>query len=177
MLASYVLDATRSSHTIEEIALEHLGYKALTQEDICGTGQKAIALPHLPAAALLSFAGERADLAWQLAEKLRAALREDGLEPLFREMELPLVPVLADIERHGVRIDQPALASQSTRIDAELASRSAKIFELAGEEFNINSPKQLSVILFDKLQLADRRSGPARRRWRRRRWTSSKTSR
>jgi DNA polymerase-1 len=154
MLASYVLDATRSSHTIEEIALEHLGYKALTQEDICGTGQKAIALPHLPAAALLSFAGERADLAWQLAEKLRVRLSEDGLEPLFRELELPLVPVLADIERHGVRIDQPALASQSTRIDAELASRSAKIFDLAGESFNINSPKQLSVILFDKLQLA-----------------------
>jgi DNA polymerase-1 len=153
MLASYVLDATRSSHTIEEIALEHLGYKALTQDDICGTGQKAIALPHLPAAALLSFAGERADLAWQLAETLRARLREDGLEPLFRDLELPLVPVLADIERHGVRIDQPALASQSSRIDAELASRSAKIFELAGESFNINSPKQLSVILFDKLQL------------------------
>ena len=113
MLASYVLDATRSSHTIEEIALEHLGYKALTQEDICGTGQKAIALPHLPAAALLSFAGERADLAWQLAEKLRARLRDEGLEPLFRDLELPLVPVLADIERHGVRIDLPALASQS----------------------------------------------------------------
>src|SRR5687768_1364561 len=160
MLASYVLDATRSSHTIEEIALEYLGYKALTQDDICGTGQKAIALPHLPAAALLSFAGERADLAWQLAEKLRDRLRGDQLEALFRDLELPLVPVLADIERHGVRIDQPALASQSTRIDAELASRSAKIFELAGESFNINSPKQLSVILFDKLQLpAAKRTG------------------
>jgi DNA polymerase-1 len=154
MLASYVIDATRSSHTIEEIALEHLGYKALTQDDICGTGQKAIALPHLPAAALLSFAGERADLAWQLSEALRVRLREDGLEPLFRELELPLVPVLAAIERHGVRIDLPALAGQSARIDAELTSRSAKIFELAGESFNINSPKQLSVILFDKLQLA-----------------------
>ena len=153
MLARYVLYATRSRHTIEEIALEYLGYKALTRDDICGTGQKAIALPHLPAAALLSFAGERADLAWQLAATLRERLRTDGLEPLFRDMELPLVPVLADIERHGVRIDQPALASQSTRIDAELASRSARIFELAGESFNINSPKQLSVILFDKLQL------------------------
>jgi len=153
MLASYVLDATRSSHTIEEIALEHIGYKALTQEDICGTGQKAMALPHLPAAALLSFAGERADLAWQLADTLRIRLGEEKLEPLFRDLELPLVPVLADIERHGVRIDLPALAGQSTRIDAELASRSAKIFELAGESFNINSPKQLSVILFDKLQL------------------------
>jgi len=153
MLASYVLDATRSSHTIEEVGLEHLGYKALTQEDICGTSQKAIPLPHLPAAALLSYAGERADLAWQLAEKLGARLRADGLEPLFRDLELPLVPVLADIERHGVRIDLPALASQSQRIEADLAARSAKIFELAGEEFNINSPKQLSAILFDKLQL------------------------
>jgi DNA polymerase-1 len=153
MLATYVLDATRSSHTIEEIALEYLGYKALTQEDICGAGQKAIALPHLPAAALLSFAGERADLACQLSETLRPRLRDAGVETLFRELELPLVAVLADIERHGVRIDQPALASQSTRIEAELATRSARIFELAGESFNINSPKQLSVILFDKLQL------------------------
>ena len=160
MLASYVIDATRSSHTIEEVALEHLGYKALTQEDVCGTGQKAVALSHLPAGAVLNFAGERADLAWQLADKLAARLREDGLESLYRDMELPLVPVLADIERHGVRIDLPALASQSLRIETELAARSTRIFELAGEEFNINSPKQLSVILFDKLQLpAAKRTG------------------
>ena len=160
MLASYVIDATRSSHTLEEVALEHIGYKALTQDDVCGTGQKAVALPHLPAAAILNFAGERSDLAWQLAGKLSARLQADGLERLYRDMELPLVPVLASIERYGVRIDQPALASQSTRIDAELAIRSARIFELAGEEFNINSPKQLSVILFDKLQLpAAKRTG------------------
>ena len=153
MLASYVIDATRSGHTIEEVALEHLGYKALTQEAVCGTGQKTIALPDLPAAAILNFAGERADLAWQLADKLSARLREHGLERLYRDLELPLVPVLADVERHGIRIDLPALASQSQRIEAELASRSARIFELAGEEFNINSPKQLSAILFEKLQL------------------------
>ncbi len=153
MLASYVLDATRTSHTIEEIALEYLGYKALTQEDVCGTGQKAIDLPHLPAAALLSFAGERSDLAWQLEAKLDAKLREQGLERLLRDLELPLVRVLADIEQAGVRIDLPALASQSHRIEADLAAQSARIFELAGEEFNINSPKQLSVILFEKLKL------------------------
>jgi DNA polymerase-1 len=153
MLASYVLDATRTSHTIEEIALEYLGYKALTQDDVCGTGQKAIDLPHLPAAALLSFAGERSDLAWQLEGLLRAKLREQSLEGLFRDLELPLVPVLADIERWGVRIDLPALASQSQRIEADLSAQSRRIFELAGEEFNINSPKQLSAILFDKLAL------------------------
>jgi DNA polymerase-1 len=163
MLASYVLDATRSNHSIEEIALEHLSYKALTQDDICGTGQKAIALPNLPAAALLSFAGERSDLAWQLAEKLGPRLRNEGLEPLFRDLEMPLVTVLADVERYGVRIDLPALASQSQRIEADLAAGSARIFELAGEEFNINSPKQLSGILFDKLQLSSgKRTGKTR---------------
>jgi DNA polymerase-1 len=154
MLADYVLDPTRSSHTIEEAALEHLGYKALQQEDVCGSGQKAIALPQLPAEALLNFAGERADLAWQLSSVLSQKLTDAGLDTLFRELEMPLIPVLAGIESRGVRIDLPALASQSQHIDAELASRSEKIFELAGEEFNINSPKQLSVILFDKLQLA-----------------------
>jgi DNA polymerase-1 len=160
MLASYVLDATRSSHTIEEAALEYLGYKALTREDVCGHGQRAVDLPQLPARAILNFAGERADLAWQLADKLASRLREDGLESLFRDLELPLIPVLADIERHGVRIDQPALAGQSQRIEAELETRSARIFELAGEAFNINSPKQLSVILFDKLKLPSaRRTG------------------
>ena len=163
MLASYVLDATRTSHTIEEIALEYLGYKALTQEDVCGSGQKAIDLPHLPAAALLSFAGERADLAWQLEARLGAKLREQQLEPLFRDLELPLVRVLADIEQAGVRIDLPALASQSQRIEADLAAQSAQIFELAGEEFNINSPKQLSAILFEKLKLPTaRKTGKTR---------------
>jgi DNA polymerase-1 len=163
MLADYVLDATRSSHTLEEVALEHLGYKALTEQDVCGTGQKAVALPALPADAILKYAGERSDLPWQLAGKLSARLEATGLDTLFREMEMPLIPVLAAIERHGVRIDQPALASQSQRIEAELASRSAQIFELAGEEFNINSPKQLSVILFDKLQLPTaKRTGKTR---------------
>ena len=163
MLASYVADATRSSHTLEEVALEHLGYKALTQEDVCGTSQKAVTLPHLPAAALLNFAGERADLAWQLAQTLVGRLREEGLESLYRELEIPLIPVLADIESSGVRIDLPSLAGQSQRIEAELASLSARIFELAGEEFNINSPKQLSVILFEKLQLPTaKRTGKTR---------------
>ena len=163
MLASYVIDANRSNHAIEEIALEHLGYKAITQEDICGTGQKAIPLPHLPAAALLNFAGERADLALQLEGVLGARLRKEGLEPLFRDLELPLIPVLADIEQWGVRIDQVALASQSQKIEAELAALSTRIFALAGEEFNINSPKQLSVILFEKLQMPTaKRTGKTR---------------
>ena len=89
----------------------------------------------------------------QLASNLWPALVRDELDQVYLQLELPLVPVLVAIERAGVRIDAAALATQSQRIDRELASRSAQIFDFAGEAFNINSPQQLSKILFDKLQL------------------------
>jgi DNA polymerase-1 len=151
MLASYLLNATRSSHPLEELALEHGGYKALTEEDVCGRGVKAVSLRDLPAASLLDYAGERADLPLQLAGPLRALLRSESLESLYRDLELPLVPVLVDIERAGVRIDETALASQAQKIDIELARLAGRIYEMAGEEFNINSPKKLSEVLFDRL--------------------------
>ena len=153
MLASYLLDATRSGHPLETAALEYLGYKALLEEDVCGKGAKAVALVDTPPEALLTFAAERADLSLQLAQTLWPMLVRDGLDGVYRELEQPLVPVLVAIERAGVRVDGPALAGQSQRIDRELATRSAQIFEIAGEAFNINSPQQLSKILFDKLQL------------------------
>ena len=153
MLASYLLDATRPGHPLEETSLEHLGYKALTEEDVCGRGVKAMAMSRLTPEALLNYAGERADLARQLANRLAPLLVTDGLEPVYRELEMPLVPVLADVERAGIRIDGPALAAQSQHIEQELARISARIYELAGEVFNINSPKQLGEILFERLQL------------------------
>ena len=153
MLASYLLDATRSAHPLEDLAIEHAGYKALREEDLCGRGAKAIPFADIPADTALDYAGERADLALQLSSTLRELLRREELEAVYRDLELPLIPVLAAIERAGIRVDGPALLAQSHHVDKELASRSAQIFELAGEEFNINSPKQLSEILFDKLQL------------------------
>jgi DNA polymerase-1 len=163
MLASYLLDATRPGHPLEETSLEHLGYKALTEEDVCGRGAKASPLSRLAPGAVLNFAGERADLARQLANRLAPLIVTDGLEPVYRDMEMPLVPVLAAIERAGVLLDGPALAAQSQHIEQELARYSAQIFELAGEEFNVNSPKQLGEILFDKLQLpALKRTGKTR---------------
>ncbi|CAN5892159.1 DNA polymerase I [soil metagenome] len=153
MLASYLLDATRSSHPLEELALEHAGYKALREEDVCGRGAKAITFASIPLPAALDYAGERADLALQLDGLLRALLVKEELSSLYEDMEMPLVPVLVDIERAGILIDGPALSAQARHIEQELAARSAQIFEMAGEEFNINSPPQLSRILFDKLQL------------------------
>jgi len=153
MLASYLLDATRPGHPLEESSLEHLGYKALTEEDVCGRGAKAMPLSRIPPEDALTFAGERADLARQLSNRLAPLLVTDQLDEVFRDLEMPLLPVLADIERAGIRIDGPALAAQSQHIEGELARGSARIFELAGQEFNVNSPKQLGEILFDKLQL------------------------
>ena len=101
----------------------------------------------------MTFAGERSDLALQLADALIAVIREAGLDDVYNRLERPLVPVLVDIERAGVRIDTAALAVQSQRIEKELTARNAQIFQLAGEQFNIGSPQQLSSILFDKLQL------------------------
>src|SRR5687767_14385404 len=153
MLASYVLDATRSGHPLEDTSLEHLGYKALTDEDVCGRGAKAVSFARLAPETLLTYAGERADLARQLSNRLAPLLVTDHLEPVYRELEMPLVPVLADIERAGIQLDALALAAQSRHLEQELAGYTARIFELAAEEFNINSPQQLGRILFEKLQL------------------------
>jgi DNA polymerase-1 len=163
MLVSYLLDATRSGHPLEATALEHLGYKALTDEDVCGRGVKAVPLASLAAAAVLNYAGERADLAWQLAEQLMPPLAAEELERVYRELERPLIPVLAAMERAGVRIDAKALAGQSQHIEQELAALNARIYELAGEAFNINSPPQLGRILFDKLQLPALKRNPKTR--------------
>ena len=153
MLASYLLDATRSSHPLEELALEHAGYKALSEEDVCGRGAKAVSFRAIAVDKALNYAGERADLALQLEPVLLNLLEQDGLAALYRDLELPLIPVLVEVERAGILVDGQRLAAQSTHVEQELARRSAQIFEMAGEEFNINSPQQLSRILFDKLQL------------------------
>ena len=151
MIASYLVDAT--ARGIEDLALEHVSYKALTEEDVCGRGAKAVSFADIPPEAALNYAGERADLVWQLAPILTEQLAKHDLTRLYVEVERPLIPVLVDVEQAGVRIDGVALAGQSRHIDQELARRQTQIFELAGESFNINSPKQLSAILFDKLKL------------------------
>jgi DNA polymerase I len=151
MIASYLLDATRSSHPLEDLAIEHASYKALREEDICGRGAKAVSFADVPLDRALDYAGERADLALQLADTLQTLVKKEGVQRVYDELEHPLIPVLVDIERAGVRIDAAALASQAARVDEEMSKLAARVFELAGEEFNINSPKKLSEILFDRL--------------------------
>src|SRR5207249_4880188 len=122
-------------------------------EDVCGRGAKSVSFAQIPVEAALDYAGERADLAWQLAPALRDLLAREDLETVYEQLEHPLIPVLVDIERAGVRIDGAALASQSQQIDQELNRLAARVFDMAGEEFNINSPKKLGEVLFDKMGL------------------------
>jgi DNA polymerase I len=153
MIGSYLLDASRAEHTLEDLALEHTSYKALAEEDVCGRGVKALSLGDMPVEATVDYAGERADLVGQLAPRFRELLAQEQLTSVYETIERPLIPVLVAIERAGVRIDGPALAAQSQKLEQELAQRSAQIHEMAGGEFNINSPKQLAEILFDTLKL------------------------
>ncbi|MBA3270016.1 MAG: DNA polymerase I [Acidobacteria bacterium] len=153
MLASYLIDATKSSQQLEPTVLEQLGYKALTEDEVCGKGVKARPFAHIPVEGVLDFVGERVDLALQLATRLEPMMAAHGLERVYRDLELPLVPILADLEKVGIRVDAPTLAAQATLVDKELHDRSTSVFAMAGEEFNINSPKQLAEILFDKLKL------------------------
>jgi DNA polymerase I len=153
MLASFLLDSSRAEHRLEDLALEHTSYKALSEEDVCGRGVKALSLADVPVDAALDYAGERADLVGQLAPRFRELLAQDQLIEVYDTIERPLIPVLVAMERAGVRIDGAALAAQSQKIEQDLSLRTVQIYEAAGGEFNINSPKQLAEILFDRLQL------------------------
>ena len=152
LIASYLLDAT-GRHEIGTLALDQIGYKAISREEIVGKGAKALSFADVPPDAVFEFAGEQSDLATQLADRFTSRLTEEGLDGLYRELELPLLPVLADLERTGVQIDIDALATQSAWMGSRLSDCQNEIYALAGEEFNINSPKQLAIILFNKLQL------------------------
>ena len=157
MIASYLLDSTRPAPTLETVALEHTGYQVVTAEAVRGKGAKAPDFDLIPPETALAHACEGADLPLQAAAPLTEALEREGLLALYRELEHPLIPVLDGIERAGVQVATAALAEQSRAMQARLDDLRSRIFALAGEAFNVNSPKQLSVILFEKLALPTRK--------------------
>ncbi len=163
MVASYLLDATRSSHSIDGLALERAGYRATTEEDVTGKGVKALSLEAVPASSLSVYAGERAEVPLALAPGLAADLEKEGLLGVYHDLERPLIPVLADVERAGVRIDTAALSALGGKMQGELDELCRAIFGHAGCEFNINSPKQLADVLFVKMDLQPtRKTGKTR---------------
>jgi len=153
MVASYVINPTRHQHNLTELALEYLGEQVTTYKDVAGSGKKQISFAEVEVGKARDYSGEDADIAYRLTKLLAPKLEELGFHALFYDLELPLVAVLARMERNGVRIDSQRLRDGSKEADIQLQELMRRIWAIAGVEFNINSPKQLGEILFDKLGL------------------------
>ncbi|HID49214.1 MAG TPA: DNA polymerase I, partial [Chromatiales bacterium] len=154
MLESYVLDSTGSRHDMNTLALKYLGHKTIHFEDIAGKGARQLDFNRIPIEQAAPYAAEDADITLRLHETLWPRLQEiPSLAKVFREIEMPLVPVLSRIERRGVLLDVKKLKRQSRRFEKRLRELEQQAWEEAGEEFNLGSPKQLQAILFDKLGL------------------------
>ncbi len=154
MLESYVLDSTASRHDMDTLALKHLSHKTITYEDIAGKGAKQLTFNEIEIDTATTYAAEDADITLRLHETLWPRLQETpSLEAVFRDIEMPLVPVLSRIERRGVLLDVAMLKQQSREFEKRLLELEQAAFKEAGEVFNLGSPKQLQAILFDKLGL------------------------
>ena len=161
MLESYVLNSTASRHNMDALAKFYLGRDTIHYEDIAGKGAKQKTFDLIEIEAASDYAAEDADITMQLHEVLGAQLREDEkLNSVYRDIEMPLVDVLLDVERNGVLIDCDMLRSQGKEIDQKLGKIELEIYQLAGEVFNLSSPKQIQAILFEKLELPVLRKTP-----------------
>lgn len=153
MVASYLTDPSRMRHNLGEVSLQYLQRKMIPISDLIGKGSKAITFDYAPIDAACDYACEDADVAWRLSEVFQESLHERQLESLHEDIELPLIGVLARIEMAGVAVDLDVFEGLRKEIGSRLEILQADIFELAGEPFKINSPKQLQVVLFETLGL------------------------
>ena len=153
MIASYVLDPGKREHDLDSLALQHFGVTMQTREDLCGRGRDVTAIEECELDRVTPYAAGRADLALRLRPVLSEEMERFELSTLCRDMELPLIEVLAEMESHGIRIDTEFFAAMAKRLSRELDLIQQDIWKLAGEEFNINSTPQLRTILFERLEL------------------------
>ncbi|RJX29772.1 MAG: DNA polymerase I [Desulfarculus sp.] len=151
MVASYLLNPGKTSHGLAAIAAEFLGRSIISYEE--AAGGKKLPFDQAPLDKATAYAAEDADVAWQAAEVLGPKLAEAKLQELFRDLEMPLVPVLARLEMNGVKLDVAALEGLSRELEGQLAQIEAACYKLAGHEFNLNSPQQLAQVLFEELGL------------------------
>jgi DNA polymerase-1 len=153
MLASYLLNPSKRAHNLDQIALDFLNHKNITFEEVAGKGKSALTFDRVTLDKASPYACEDADIALQAYRALRPQLEELGLMPLFEKVEMPLVPVLMEMEMTGVRLDREKLVELSKFLLHQLQRLEDEICGLAGERFNLQSSQQLGRILFEKLKL------------------------
>ncbi|MET0302148.1 MAG: DNA polymerase I, partial [Methyloceanibacter sp.] len=152
-LMSYALDAGRAEHLPAELAGSLMGYTCLTEKEVLGSGRNALAFDRVAVARAAEYAGEETDIGLRLWMILKPRLAAESVTTVYETLERPLAPVLAEMERAGVKVERATLAQLSGSFAQTIARLEDEIRELAGEDFNIGSPKQLGEILFDKMNL------------------------
>ncbi len=154
MLESYVLNSVASRHNMDDLALNYLGLSTVHFEDIAGKGAKQLTFNQIELGKAGHYAAEDADITFRLHQALWPRLQAEGrLASVYQDIEIPLVPILSDVERGGVLLDEEQLMLQSRELEKRLHELEQEAYGLAGEEFNLGSPKQLQQLFFEKLGL------------------------
>jgi len=153
MVLSYLIEPNWGKHNLNKLALAYLQVKTIHYEEVVGKGRNEVTINAVPVERVAPYACQDADLALQLSSLLWSKVKENRLDSLYREFEQPLIEVLADMEMWGVKIDSRVLKKLSEEMEHDLDRLQRKIYEISGEEFNINSPQQLGTVLFNKLNL------------------------
>ncbi|MFP6633797.1 MAG: DNA polymerase I [Planctomycetota bacterium] len=153
MIASYLLAPERRTQAMDALARDLLGLQTIPISDLIGKGKKQVTMLEVELDKVAEYAGEDADVTWRLYEFLAPKLESEGLRKLFDELEMPLLSVLADMENEGVALDLERLEETRVSLTAKVDELKSEIHRAAGREFNIDSPKQLSEILFDEMNL------------------------
>ncbi len=153
MIASYLLNAGNRQHGLDALAFSEIGYTMQPIEDLIGKGKNQISMKDVDVQKVSWYAAEDADMTFRLKEIFEPLLKKEELEKVFHDIDMPLIPVLAKMEHTGIKLDVDLLAKLSVQAADEIVELERDIYKLAGEEFNIGSPKQLQDILFVKLNL------------------------
>ena len=153
MVADYLIDPGQRDHSLDDLARRYLQHKTTKITELIGSGRDQITMDQVPVDQITDYACQDVDIPYRMHDMLTEQLEALGLKKLFETMEVPLVSVLADIEYNGIRVDVERLASLRTVFAARIATLQTEIIEFAGESFNLDSPKQLQVILYEKLKL------------------------
>ncbi|MGF3021642.1 DNA polymerase I [Methylobacterium aquaticum] len=161
MLISYVLDAGKGSHGMDELARRHLGHQPITFADVTGTGRQKVTFDKVALDKATAYAAEDADVTLRLWRLMKPRLAAERRATVYETLERPLVPVLARMEREGIKVDRQMLSRLSGDFAQSLARLEDEIQEMAGEKFSVSSPKQIGDILFGKMGLPGAKKTPS----------------
>jgi len=153
MIASYLLAPGSRSHDLDTVTFNEFGYQMQPIEELIGKGRSQISMDQVELAKISFYCCEDVDYTFRLKNLLLGRLQKEKLDKVFFEIEMPLVKILAEIEENGILLDVPRFKELEKQVDKELKQLEKKIYKFAGEEFNINSPAQLKVVLFEKLKI------------------------